>query len=373
MRIGIDAKYYYSGGPSLVNVVRNIVNHLIENDKGHEIVFFLAKKDIHFKEDFQKKIQNKNNLSYVFIPVKFHFITNLLFYPLFFGKKDFDVFLFQNYVPLWGRKKAKFIAYVYDFLFLDYPQYFKKNDIFVYRFMISSVKRADHVITISESEKRRICKYSHVSNYKVTAIHPGLDPLFYEMPEEIKSGIKAKYKLPDKFILYVGRINIRKNIKTLLLAFSKINEKSSLVIVGKDDNEGMNFEEEITRLKIKDKVYRIGHLPDEDLAKMLSSATIFVFPSFAEGFGLPPLEAMKSGIPTIVSKNTSLPEVCEDGALYFEASDSDELAKQIDYLLTDKVAHTLFKEKGLKQSARFTWQNSGESISAILKMQGLQL
>ena len=98
MKIGIDAKYYYSGGASLVNVVRNIVNKFIENNREDEIVFFLNKKDSYKIDDFKKKIKGNKNLSFIFIPNRLNFLTNLLIYPFMFYGKKFDVILFQNYI-----------------------------------------------------------------------------------------------------------------------------------------------------------------------------------------------------------------------------------------------------------------------------------
>ena len=117
MKIGIDAKYYYSGGPSLVNVVRNIVNGLIECNNEDEIVFFLSKNDFHLKEDFEMKIDKKKNMSVVFIPVKINFLTNLLLFPFYFYKKNFDVILFQNYIPIWGRGKTRCVNMFMTFYF----------------------------------------------------------------------------------------------------------------------------------------------------------------------------------------------------------------------------------------------------------------
>jgi glycosyltransferase involved in cell wall biosynthesis len=367
MKIGIDAKYYYSGGPSLVNVVRNIVNNLIECNAEDEIVFFLSKKDFHLKEDFEIKIDKKKNMSFVFIPVKLNFLTNLLLFPFYFYKKGFDVILFQNYIPMWGRGRTMYVNYVYDFLFLDYPQYFRTIDKFVYQLMIYSVKKSQHVITISQSERRRIIRHTNIQPNRISSVYPGLDANFFERPNDNKEKIKKKYNLPEKFILYVGRLNIRKNVKTLLKSFSIINSNISLVIVGKEDNGGFNFEEEVYKLGIKDKVYKIGHVPDDDLAEIVSGSTIFVFPSYAEGFGLPPLEAMKSGIPTIVSNNTSLPEVCGEAALNFDANDYYDLATKIDFLLSDIEVYQSYKIKGKNKAEEFSWQKSVADISTILK------
>lgn len=367
MRIGIDAKWYYSGPPSGINVVRNIVDNLIEYNTQDEIIFFLNSKDVDKTENFNCKILNKKNLSFLFIPGRINFFTNLFLFPAYFRRKRIDVVLFQNYIPIWGNSKTKYVDYVHDFLFLDYPQYFTKIERAVYCLMLFSLKKAQHIITISQSERRRIIEHSKILPDKISYVYHGIDPVFYERSDEINTKIKMKYDLPDKFILYVGRLNIRKNIKTLLISLSIIDHKLPLVIVGKEENKGFNFDEEITKLGIKDRVYKIGHLADNDLAEIFSGATIFVFPSYAEGFGLPPLEAMKSGIPTIVSDRTSLPEVCGNAALYFNPDNPDDLASKIDLLLSNPEVYSDFKVLGKNKSMEFSWQKSVENILNIFR------
>jgi glycosyltransferase involved in cell wall biosynthesis len=366
MKIGIDAKWYYSGPPSGVNVVRNIVDNLIKNNNEDEILFFLSNKDIHLIEDFKKKINNKKNISFKFITGKVNIITNMIIFPFYFYRKGLDAILFQNYVPIWGGYKTKYVNYVHDFLFLDYPQYFTKIEKIVFQLMIRSVKKAKHTITISQSEKDRIIEHSKISPGRISYVYHGLDAMFYERSDDNKANIIKKYNLPKKYILYVGRINIRKNLKTLIESFSLIKQNIELVIVGKEDNHGLNIDNEIKKLRIENKVHKIGHLPDNDLAEIYSAATLFVFPSYAEGFGLPPLEAMKSGVPTIVSNSTSLPEACGDAALYFDANNKFELASKIDFMLTNPDAYNDYKMKGIKKSNEFSWDKSVSNILAIL-------
>ena len=108
MRIGIDAKWYFSGPPSGVNVVRNIVDNLIECNKEDDIVFFLSSKDIHLVELFKDMIANKSNLSFTFVPGRINFLTNLILFPFYFYNKNLNVILFQNYIPFWSLNKTKY-------------------------------------------------------------------------------------------------------------------------------------------------------------------------------------------------------------------------------------------------------------------------
>lgn len=365
MKIGVDAKWYFSGPPSGVNVVRNIVDNLIKNDTEDEIVFFLNKKDIDRKWYFEQKIKDNDHLSFKF--VKLNILTNMFFFPFILWYQKVDVILFQNYIPVWGGRKTKYVVYIHDLLFLDYPQYFTRLERMVYGIMLLSVKKACHVITISESERTRIIKHSNIQSDRISYVYHGIDPIFYERSQTIKSEIKIKYNLPDNYILFVGRINIRKNITTLLKAYSTCKQNIPLVIVGKDEHKAYNFSRELDQIGNKENIFKIGYVPDDDLAEIIGGATIFVFPSHAEGFGLPPLEAMKSGIPTIISNTTSLPEVCGDAAVLFEPNDYVELASKIDRLLSDNKFYNLYKKKGLNRAEEFSWERSVNSIVEILR------
>jgi len=364
MRIGIDAKWYYSGPPSGINVVRNLVDNVIKYNSKDNIVFYLNKKDMRFKGNFASKISGKNNLSFIFIPGRINIITNMLLFPYYIWNNKIDIVLFQNYIPIWGSSKTKYINYVHDILFLDYPEYFTKLENIIYRFMIYSIKKAKYVITISKSEKNRIIKHSGIHFNNISYVYHGLDPIFYERPKNKLTSIKNKYKLPSNYILYVGRINVRKNIQTLLKSISVLDKKISLVIIGKESNS-LNLNNEVTNLGITDKVYRLGYVSDNDLAKIVSGATIFVFPSYAEGFGLPPLEAMKSGIPTIVTKLTSLPEICGDAVLYFDVDNHLDLASKIEILLEDQNLYSNLKSKGILKANEYSWEKSVKKIMGI--------
>lgn len=365
MRIGIDAKWYYSGPPSGVNVVRNIVNSLIKENTEHKIFIFLNRKDKIL--NYEDEIFQNNNVTCVYIPRKINFITNLFFFPIYYYKYELDVILFQNFVPFYNLGSTQAINYIHDFLFLDYPQYFSLKERVIYNFIKSSIKRTNHIITISDSEKKRIIKHSKKPSDSISFVYHGVDEKFYERNVEEKHNIITKYQLPPKYVLYVGRINIRKNIKTLLSSFSQIyNKDIALVIVGKEENNDVDFQETLYRLNIEKRVFVLGHIPDEDLGVIFSAAKIFVFPSFAEGFGLPPLEAMKSGVPSIVSNINSLNEVCGDCVLYFNPNNVDELKENINLLLENNLLYNNLKQKGLKRAEKFVWDNSAKELLKII-------
>lgn len=367
MKIGIDAKYYFTGTPSLVNVVSNLCDNIIEQSLGVEVVLFISTRDRYRLPELKKKIGKRTNISYQFIPGRFNFILNMLVYPLFLINKGFDVVLFQNYIPLWKDPKILYVNYIHDFLFLDYPAFFSKAQRFIFQYMLHSVCRADHTITISASERERILRHSKVSPLNVDFVYHGVNDEFREFSSQERDQVLNRYHLPKKYILYVGRLNRRKNIKVLLEAFATVEDNISLVIIGQNDYQEFELDKEILRLDIAKRVHKFEYVSHGDIEKIFSAATLFVFPSYAEGFGLPPLEAMRCGVPTIVSSGMAMPEICKDGAVYFEPTDSLQLSKKINFLLSDEDAYMAYKLNGKRIAEQYTWDKSAQKLLEILK------
>ena len=267
---------------------------------------------------------------------------------------------------MWKIFSSKYIAYVHDFLFFDYPQYFTLFENIIFRLMKPSVLKADYVLTISKSEKIRILKHSKIHRSKISYVHHGIDERFKIYSKNDISNIKRKYHLCDEFILFVGRLNVRKNIKTLLQAIRNAEKKIQLIVIGAKDNT-VNIDQLITEYKLSDRVKKLGHIPLKDLAIIYSSAKIFVFPSFAEGFGLPPLESMKSGVPVITTKNTSIPEVCGDAAIYFDENDHHDLLTKIELLFNSEKVYEAYKDRGLSHAQKYNWDTSLKNIEQLIK------
>lgn len=304
------------------------------------------------------------NVKIIFCPDCVNFLSNIFVLPFLIKKNHIDVFLFQNFTPFIFHRKVKYIAYIHDFLFFDYPQYYSIVERTVFSLMKVTSRFAREIITISKSEKCRILKYVTHEKKKIHVVYHGISDDFSfqnRSPEVIN-----KYNLPNKYILFLGRINSRKNIQILLDALEDPPDMLPLVIVGKKDHKTFDIEEVIVKKGIDDRVFLLGHLEYRELLSVLSSAYIFIFPSFAEGFGLPPLEAMKSGVPVVVSNATCLPEVCGKAALYFSPTDKEGLILQISRLTSDDNFRSNQIQLGLKHVSGFDWTKSTAKILSIL-------
>jgi len=176
----------------------------------------------------------------------------------------------------------------------------------------------------------------------------------------------AKYNLPKKFILFVGTIEPRKNIKRLIEAYNIVSPQEPLVIVGKKGWFYKEIFKEIEELNIKDKIIFLDYLPGKDLPYLYNKAICFIYPSLYEGFGLPPLEAMACGCPVITSSTSSLPEVVGNAAVLIDPGKTREMVVAIEKILGSRKLRDELRQKGIVQSKKFSWRKTSEQILEIL-------
>jgi glycosyltransferase involved in cell wall biosynthesis len=175
--------------------------------------------------------------------------------------------------------------------------------------------------------------------------------------------IKLKHKLPDSYILFVGRLNARKNIETLIESLRFVNDVNThLVIVGEKEWKTSRIEHLLRDRDIASRIIFTGSVENDELCAIYAMAKVFCFPSYAEGMGLPPLEAMACGVPAVVSNTTSMPEVCGNAALYADPGDPEEFGRKINELLENDVLYAQKVQEGLQWSRNFTWKRTAKKI-----------
>jgi glycosyltransferase involved in cell wall biosynthesis len=364
MKIGIDAKWYFEGPPSGKRVVKALVDHILRMDDQNEYIVFLNRRHKHRIFPIEKK----TNLILCYVWAGNNLLSNLFVLPYYTAKIKIEAVLYQNFVSPFG--KAKKIAYIHDVLFLSNPEFYTIYERLYFAPLKSLTKFSDAIITVSEEEKKRLLRFDFSdSKKKIIVAYHGVDSDFKpaeSFSNTSKTEIKQKYLLPDRFLLYVGRLNVRKNVDNLLVAISALKDKDiRLVIVGGIDWRKSNHTTTIDRLGIKNRVVFTGAVY-KDLGVIYSMATLFCFPSLAESFGLPPLEAMASGVPVVVSNTTSLPEVCGDAGNYIDPANPKSIAEVIDQLLVDEELYSKKKQLGLTQAKKFTWDEAARvSIACI--------
>ncbi len=281
-----------------------------------------------------------------------------------------DIFWSPHYnIPLLPIRAKKKIVTIHDVFHLAfYHQLNWKQKIYARFVIIQAVKRSDVILTVSNFSANEIKKYTKTQK-DIKVVYNGLDFERFRVinNKEVLGKIKNKYQLPDDFILFVGNVKPHKNLKNLLIAIKNLNV--NLVIVGKKegfitgDREIYNI---INNNNLGSKVFFTGHVDDEDLPKIYNLAKIFIFPSFYEGFGLPPIEAMACGCPVVCSKVASLPEVCGDAAYYVDPYNIEDIARGIDVVIKDESLRQSLIRKGFENVKRFSWEKSAQQIVEII-------
>jgi Glycosyltransferase len=243
----------------------------------------------------------------------------------------------EHLLPRFSSVRTVFT--LHDLIFLFYPEAHKPlNRWFLTLMMPRFLRAADAVIAVSECTKRDAMRLYGLDEAKIRVIYEGVSPRFRPASPEAIAAVRARYNLPECFILYVGTIEPRKNLTALLEAFHHLlaTHDLRLVIVGKKGWLYEGFFRRLRELGLEDRVIFTGYVPDEDLPAIYSAADLFVFPSLYEGFGLPVLEAMACGTPVVCSNTSSLPEVAGDAALLVDPTDVRALAGAIERVLTDE-------------------------------------
>ena len=291
-------------------------------------------------------------------------------YDLLFGKR---IYLFPNFTA-WPTLSSPVIPIIYDLVFERFPQYVEpRNQAFLSSQVTKAIGWADKVITISRNSQREIAEFYHIPTDKITVIYPGIDQseLFRWPVAEIEK-IKKRYGVKGDYILFVGNLEPRKNLKGLLLAYEhldkKLRDKYSLLLVGARGWLDDEIHETIQRLrKAGNRIQTPNeYVRDEDRAAIFSGASLFVYPSLYEGFGIPPLEAMACGVPAITSNNSSLPEAVGDAAVMVEAQSVNELTQAIAQVLGNKKLRASMIEKGYEQVDKFSWDNEARKLLDVL-------
>lgn len=294
---------------------------------------------------------------------------------LFFHKPRPDVFFSPNhYAPRFSPIPT--VISIMDLAFLKFPELFQRDDLYqLINWTKYSVKKAHAIIAISQSTKNDIIKEYHIPQEKVHVVYLGIKEVSrasYKSMEELSK----KYSVSKPYILFVGTLQPRKNVSKLIEAYSKVvssiqnsspSKDLQLVIIGK---KGWMYEEIIEAPKkfdVETRVKFLDFVPDSDLPSFYKHAEMYVLPSLYEGFGLPVLEAMKYGCPVLTSNISSLPEAGGDAALYFDPTDTHDIAKTIEKVLTNEKLRDDMIKKGYEHIKKFSWQKTAKEVLSVLE------
>lgn len=339
MIIGFDAKRLFQNYTGLGNYSRFLVRALGKNFPEHEYVLFAPAVRWHpDTSEFASgtyKVVTPGGLGRFVHPVWRSFTLSLTK-----SARRLDIFHgLSHELPYGLPDKVKKVVTVHDLIFYRYPEYYKKVDVAIYKQKVKSAcQRAHRIVAISHQTAQDIHDFLGVPSEKITVVYQGCHPRFMEkIPEEGLSEIRKKYNLPSRYLLNVGTIERRKNIKTVIEALALIPEnlRIPLVIVGRKTAYADEVLDRARQLHVASFIHIIDNLPFPDLPAIYQAADVFLYPSLFEGFGIPVIEAIWSGVPVITSTGSCFSEAGGPHSLYASPVHPQSWAEAILKLLSD--------------------------------------
>jgi glycosyltransferase involved in cell wall biosynthesis len=377
MEIGIDIRTLAEGKRSGVEeYTYNLLHHLFQIDKENQYkLFYNAFKSQ--DNDFSEIFDYSNVRLYAFhFPNK---ILNLSFKFLNFPKIDrllsgIDVFFSPNILFYSFSKKCKNVITFHDLSFKHYSKCYSTKRRGWHRLVNPKkiASRAYRIIAVSAATKSDLIKTFKIDPEKIKVIHSGVGNRFRPIADKEKlEKIRRKYKLPEKFILFLGTLEPRKNLVGLISAFNKLkgryNVSHKLVMAGAPGWLFRDIFYEASRSRFRKEIIFTDFIEDDDKPFLYNLTTLFIYPSFYEGFGFPPLEAMACGTPVITTVSSSLPEICGDAALLVDPYNVEELTEAMYQGLTDEVLRLKLIEKGLERAKKFNWGKCAKETLAVFE------
>lgn len=367
-RIGFDAKRAAQNRTGLGNYSRFVIEMLLKYAPGNEYLFYIP-------SERKNKLLNIDapNVKNVYPQSVWKKLASI--WRVWGIKRDIrrdSIDLFHglsNELPLNIHKqdRTRSIVTIHDLIFLKFPEYYKPIDRWIYNFKFRrACINADRIIAVSECTKRDIISCYGIAEDKIDVVYQGCDELFANVaPEEKKSEVRRKYGLPEKYILYLGSIEERKNLLQLAKALNHLKSDISVVAVGKRTPYAKLVDDYVQQNNLSDRFMMIHNAPFADLPSLYQMSSVFVYTSFYEGFGIPILEALNSGVPVIAATGSCLEEAGGEGTIYVSPTDEKELAARLDEVLNDEALRSTMIEKGKEYASRFTMDKLVGSLLGV--------
>jgi len=365
MRIGIDARPLSVPAAGVPRVVRSLVRELEKADRANSYYLYSHREfDLPVGNPcWHKRIGSRVSR----LPGIVWFLTE--------GRRailedNLDVFWSAMYIPrLALPARVATVLTVHDLEWRLYAQTMSRKTYYAHRLLVwPSVRRADRIVAVSEATARDLERVSNVSGSRIEVIHHGVDSA-YKPQDGAKAAryVAAKYGVSKDYALAVGTVQPRKNLVTLVEAWSvlrgRVSDGFQLVVAGARGWKNTRLDETVRQLGLTGNEMRfLGMVPEEDLPVLYSGSSVFVFPSLYEGFGLPLVEAMACGVPIVASNTSSVPEVVGDAALLVSPTQPEAFAQAILRVRSDATLRKALIEKGLSRAAGFSWGRAAAQL-----------
>ena len=372
MIIGFDAKRANANFTGLGNYSRFMVDTMATYGDEHKYRMYIPKQCKNASYDSLLKHKNVSSI----LPRSSVMKRFRALWRTFFIKRG----LLQDGVQLYHglsnelpvgihRTGIRSVVTIHDLIFLRYPQYYHRLDRIIYNRKFNyACRKADRIVAVSECTKRDIVKFYGISPEKIDVVYQGCDVSFtHPVTEEKKEEVRKKYQLPDHYILNVGSIEERKNILAAVQALPMLPQHIHIVIVGRRTGYTEKVEQFIKDNGLGERVHIISNVPFNDLPAFYQSAEIFVYPSRFEGFGIPIIEALYSGIPVVAATGSCLEEAGGPDSIYVNPDDITGLADAFKQIYSNSDKRKNMVEKGREFAKRFSEKQQSEEIINIYK------
>ena len=359
MRIGFDAKRAAQNKTGLGNYSRFVIEGLSRFYPDNQYLLYIPNpKRSHLLGDLKQRnnctIKYPNNT----IWRKLSFIWRVVSIKKQLQKDQIDICHgLSNELPI-GIKKLKnikSIVTIHDLIFLRYPEFYKRIDRKIYAFKFKKACRvADSIIAVSECTKRDIVDFFGIAPEKITVIYQGCDKSFQQLASnEVKDKARELYQLPEKYLLYVGSIESRKNLKLIVEALTKTQCDLPLIAIGKHTPYADEVQQYINEYGLNERVKMLHNVDFTYFPAIYQMASIFIYPSFFEGFGIPILEALYSRVPVIGATGSCLEEAGGPNSIYVNPTDANEMATAIDRIMQDEKLRQQMIDNGVEYANMF--------------------
>lgn len=363
MRIGFDAKRAFLNTSGLGNYSRTTINALKKYHSENQYVLYTPEVKI-------GQLNEQDDYEIVSPPKSTSSIKKALWRSFHLSKElekhNLDVFHgLSNELPKGIHKtNVPSVVTIHDLIFIRYPQFYKAFDRSIYfRKVKYACSAATKVLAISEQTKEDIVDFIGIASDNIEVIHQAISPVFFEKAET--GLIKEKYKLPSEFILSVGTVEERKNQLSTLKALVAQHIDTPIVFVGNPTSYCNDIHKYIAKKDLAKQVIFLRNIPENDLAALYQLASLSIYISVFEGFGLPVIEAMAGGCPVITSNVSCLPETAGDAAILCSPGNIEELGDNIQKVLNDSEVRNNLIAKGKIRSAEFKPQNYIEKLVSL--------
>jgi len=370
-KILFDGRFLSLSHAGIGRYSMELLRHILPLDKAQKYVVIVPKGTQITGDLAQKMNERENPVEVIEVDATHYSIAEQTKLPAIIRSLKVDLVHFPHFShPLFYN--GDFVVTIHDLTLSLYAERGGKIKQSIYKKVIShAAKKSKKILTVSEFVKKELLKEFDLLENRVVTTYNGIDESFKKItnPRILKK--VEEYGLKNPYILSVGQWRSHKNLLRLIEAYSRLVKEErftgqlDLVFVGKIDKKYPELKKKVAELGLEKSVKFTGFVPDEDLPIVYNNAELFVFPSLAEGFGLPGLEAQACGIPVASSDKTSLPEIFGKGAIYFNPLNANDMAAKIKEVLTDDRLRSQLIKEGLVNAKRFSWDQTARKTLEV--------